>query len=105
MYNDVNKAKAIGSYMEALELKLVHQQYIRKTTKITFIFLKLIDLLLELNTLSFIQEQFKNITFVPKYENSSVILADMCTKPRLGTILIRITKFMTEFIFYPNSDT
>ena len=29
----------------------------------------------------FIQEQFENGLFVPKYEKSSVIPADMCTEP------------------------
>ena len=40
-----------------------------------------------------------------KYEKSSVMWADMCTKPFLDKIIIPITKCMTEFIFYINSDT
>ena len=29
----------------------------------------------------FLQEQFDNGIFITKYENSSVMLVDMCTKP------------------------
>ena len=29
----------------------------------------------------FLQEQFENCLFFPKYENSSAMPADMCTKP------------------------
>ena len=46
--------------------------------------LKLKELLLELKTLKFLsfflQAQFDNGIFVPKYENYSVTPADMCTK-------------------------
>ena len=53
----------------------------------------------------FIQEKFDNGIFVSKYENSSVISEDMCTKPCPGPIISWSTKLMTEFIFYPTSDT
>ena len=53
----------------------------------------------------FLQEQFDNGLFVPKYENSSVMPEDICTKPCSGPIIIRSTKFMTVFRFYPTSDT
>ena len=53
----------------------------------------------------FLQEKFYNGLFLPKYENSSVVPADMCTKPCSGPIIIRSTKWMTGFIFYPTSET
>ena len=56
-------------------------------------------------TVYFIQEQFDNILLLPKYEESSVMPADMCTKPCLGTIISRINKWMTGFILYPTSET
>ena len=40
----------------------------------------------------FLQEQFDNGLFLPKYENSSVMTADMCTKPCSGPIISRSTK-------------
>ena len=40
----------------------------------------------------FIQEQSGNCLFLPKYEKSSVMLADMCTKPCSGPIISRSTK-------------
>ena len=54
-------------------------------------------------SLCFLQEQFDNGLFLPKYENSSVMPEDMCTKPCPGPIINRITKWMTGFRFYPNS--
>ena len=33
------------------------------------------------------------------------MLADMCTKPCSDPIISRITKWMTEFKFYPTSET
>ena len=53
----------------------------------------------------FIQEQFENGIFVPKYEKSSVMSEDMCTKPFSGPIISWSTKYMTGFIFIPTSDT
>ena len=55
-------------------------------------------------TVCFQQEQFDNGLFLPKYENSSVIPTDMCTKPCPGPIIIRSTKWITGFIFYPTSE-
>ena len=54
-------------------------------------------------TVCFLQEQFDNGLFIPKYEKPSVIPADMCTKPCSGPIIRRITKWTTGFRFYPNS--
>ena len=56
-------------------------------------------------TVWFLQEQFDNGLFLHKYEKSSVILADMCTKPCSGPKIRRITKWMTGFRFYPTSET
>ena len=43
----------------------------------------------------FLQEQFDNGLFLPKYEKSSVMPADMRTKPCSGSIIIRSNKWMT----------
>ena len=53
----------------------------------------------------FLLEQFGNGQFLPKYEKSSVMPADMCTKPYSGPITSWSTKWMTGFRLYPNSDT
>ena len=39
-----------------------------------------------------LQEQFENGLFLPKYEKSSVVPVDMCTKPCVGPIIDRSTK-------------
>ena len=43
----------------------------------------------------FLQEQFNNGLFLPKYEKYSVIKEEMFTKPCSGPIIIRSTKWMT----------
>ena len=53
----------------------------------------------------FLHEQFDNGLFLPKYEKSSVMPADMCTKPCSGPIISRINKLMTGFRFYPTSES
>ena len=53
----------------------------------------------------FLQEQFDNGIFLTKYDKSSVMLEDMCTKLRSGPIIIRSTKWITGFGFYPTSET
>ena len=53
----------------------------------------------------FLQEQFDNGTFVPKYDKYSVMPGDMCNKSCSGPIISRSDKCMTGFRFYPNSDT
>ena len=40
----------------------------------------------------FLQEIFDNGLFLPKYEKSSVMMEDMCTKPCPGPIISRSTK-------------
>ena len=52
----------------------------------------------------FLQEKFDNGLFLPKYDNSSVILEDMCTKSCSGPMISRSTKCMTGFGFYPTSE-
>ena len=52
----------------------------------------------------FLREQFDNGLFLPKYEKSSVMPADMCTKPCSGPIISRIIKWTTGFRFYSTSD-
>ena len=53
----------------------------------------------------FLQYQFDNGIFIPKYEKSSVMPADICTKPCSGPIFIRSTKWMNGFRFYPIIET
>ena len=53
----------------------------------------------------FLQETFGNSFFVIKYEKSSVITEDMCTKPCSEPIISLINKWITGFIFYSTSDT
>ena len=53
----------------------------------------------------FLKENFYNDIFAPKYENSSFITEDMCTKPCSGPIISWGTKCVTSFTFYPTSDT
>ena len=52
----------------------------------------------------FQQENFDNGFFVPKYDNSSVIPEDMCTKPCSGLIIIWSNKWMTGLRLYLTSN-
>ena len=56
-------------------------------------------------TVYFLQEQFDNGVFLPKYEKSSVIPENMCTKPCPGPIISQSNKWMTVFRLYPTSET
>ena len=53
----------------------------------------------------FLQEKFYNGIFLPKYEKYSVMPEDICTKLCSGPIIIRSTKWMNGFRFYPTSET
>ena len=53
----------------------------------------------------YLQEQIDNGIFITKYEKSSVIPEDMCTKPCACLITSWSIKCMNLFRFYPNSDT
>ena len=48
----------------------------------------------------FLQEKFYNVLFIQKYEKSSVIPADMCTKPCLVPIISSSNKCITGFRLY-----
>ena len=96
MYKDVNKTKVIWIYIEALAVHTgaptVHWK--EKISCISVVEAKIvtprvkhIDI-----TVCFLQEQFDNGLFIPKCENSSVMPADMCTKPCSGPIIIWRTK-------------
>ena len=52
----------------------------------------------------FLQEQFYNGLFLPKYDKYSVMPSDMCTKPFSVPIISRSTKLMTGFIFCPTNE-
>ena len=109
MYKAVKKNKVIRRYMEALALytgaPTVHWEdntsciSVVEAKRVTSI-VKHIDI-----TVCLLLEQFENGLFLPEYENSSVMPADMCTKPCSGPIIIRSNKWITGFIFYPTSDT
>ena len=53
----------------------------------------------------FLQEQINNSLFIPRYEKSSVMPENMCTKLCSGPIISWSTKLMTGLILYPISDT
>ena len=53
----------------------------------------------------FLQEQFENGIYVPKYEESSVMPAYMCTKPCSCPTISQSTKLITGFRLYPTIDT
>ena len=53
----------------------------------------------------FLQEKFDNGLFLPKYEKSSVIPEDMCTKTCSGPIISKGTTWMTGLRLYPTSET
>ena len=88
MYKAVKKTKVIRRYMEALALHTgaptVHWEdntccisvveYKRVTPRVRHIDIPV----------CFLQEKFYNGLFFPKYEKSSVMSADMCTKPCSG---------------------
>ena len=109
IYKAVKKTKVIWRYMEDLSLHTgahkVHQkdntgwisvvEAKRVTPRV-----KLIDI-----TVFFLQEQFDNGLFLPKYEKSSFMLSDMCTKPCSVPRISRSTKCITGFRFYPTSET
>ena len=109
MYKYFNKTKVIHRYIEALALQncapTVHWEY--NTSYISVVEykrvnprVKHIDILV-----CFLQDKFDNGLFLPKYEKSSVMPADMCNKPYSGPIISRSTKLMTGFILYPTSET
>ena len=85
MYKFVKKNKFIQRYMEDLALYTgAHTVHWEDNTRCIYVVeakivtprVKHIDI-----PVCFLQEQFDNGLFLPKYENSSVMPADMCTKP------------------------
>ena len=109
MYKYVKKNEVIRRYMEASELHTgattVHWEgntsFISAfEAKIVTPRVKNIDI-----PVFFRQDKFDNGLFIPKYENSSVIPADICTKPCPSPIISQSNKWMTGLRFYPNSET
>ena len=109
MYKDVNKTKSICWYTEAWALHTgaptVHWEAnnicisVVEDKIVTHRF-KYIDI-----HVCFLQEQFENGIFVPKYEKSSVMPVDISTKPCSGPNIVQNTKWMTRFRLYTTSDT
>ena len=108
MYKSVKKTKVIRRYMEDLALytgaPTLHWEDNKSCISVVEAKrvtprVKQVDI-----TVYFLQEQFDNGLFLSKYENSSVMPADMCNKPCSGPIISRSNKWMTLFIFYPTSE-
>ena len=85
----------------------MHQHYIDNTSCISIVEDKIVNTGVKHIGIPvyFLQEQFENGIFVPKYEKFSVMPEDMRTKPCLGAIISRINKWMNGFRFYPTSVT
>ena len=109
MYKVFKKTEVICRYMEALALytgaPTVHWEY--NTSCIYVVEAKIVTPRVKhiYIPVCFLQKQFENGIFLPKYDKSSVMPTDMCTKPCSGTIISCITKWMTGFRFYPTSET
>ena len=87
---------------------MVHQHYIWEDNTSFISSVEAKQLLLELNTLILLHFLYKNkltMVFPPKYDNSSVIMEDMCTKPCFGQIISQGTNLINGFRFYPTIDT
>ena len=87
----------------------MHLQYIGKIEQVVFLLLKIKMVTPRDKNIHipvcFLQEQFDNSLFLPKYKKSSVMPEDMCTKPWSGTIISRNNKWITGLRLYPTSDT
>ena len=109
MYKSVKKTKVIRRYMEDLALhtgsSTVHRE--DKTSCIYVIEAKIVTPRVKHIDIPvcFLQEQFTNGLFLPKYEKSGVIPENMCTKPCSGPIISRSNKWIIGFRFYPTSET
>ena len=108
-YKSVNKTKVIWRETEALALHTgaTKLHWEGNTSFISVVEAKIvtprvkhIDI-----PICFLQEKFDNGLFIPKYDNYSVMLADMCTKPCSVSIISWITKWMTGFRLYPICET
>ena len=88
------KLRLSGDTCNPYQSTLVHQQYIGKTKKVVFLLFNVKYLLTELNTLEFlsaIKKKHYHGIFIPKYEESSVMPEDMCTKYCPGTTISQST--------------
>ena len=109
MYTSFNTTKVIRRYMESLSLHnfapTVHWEY--NISFIYFVEAKIVTPRVKHIKIPvcFLQEQFDNGLFIPKYEKSSGMTEYLCTKPCSGPIISWNTKWMTGFRFYPTSDT
>ena len=109
MYKALKKRKFILRYMEDLAFYIgAPTVYCEDNTSCLFVVeskrvsprVKHIDI-----PVYFLLDQFDNGIFITKYENSSVMPADMCTKQCPGPIISWSNKWMTGFRFYPTSET
>ena len=103
MYRAINKTKAIWIYTEVFKIHTgsptVHWEdstkciYVVKAIRVTPK-VKHINIVV-----CFLQEQYEIFIFITKYEKYVIILAHMCTKPRLGLTISCSTKWMTVLNF------
>ena len=96
MYKAVKKTKAIRRYMEASELHTgaPKVQWEFKKSLISVVESKIVTPRVKhiYVTIYFLQKQFDNGLFIPKYENYSVMTEYVCTKPCSGPIISQINK-------------
>ena len=109
MYKDAKKTEFLRRYMKVLSLHTgAHTvQWEYNTCFIAVVGAKRVTPRLKhiYIPVCYVQEQFDNVLFLQKYDNSIVMPSDVCTKPCSGPIIIRSTKWMTGFGFYPTSET
>ena len=109
MYNSVKKNKLTWRYIGALALHTsaptVHWEY-------NTIFIYVVDARTFTRRFKqiyipflFLREIFDNGLFVQKYDKSSVVPEDMCTKPCSGPIISRGNKCMAWLRIYPTGGT
>ena len=109
MYKSIYKKKIIRRYMEAFALHngapTVNCE--DKTIFISFVEAQIVTPRVKHIDIPvyFLQHQFDNGLFFPKYERSSVMPIDMCTKPCSDPIISWSNKWMNGFRFYPNIET
>ena len=109
MYTAVKKIKAIWRYTESLEIHsgATAAHWEDNTSCISVSEYKIVTPRVKHidTTVCFLQEKIDNVIFFLRDEKSSVMPEYMCPKKCTGPIIIRSTKYMTGFRFYPTSDT
>ena len=109
LYKDVNKTKCIRPYMEshALHTGSTTVHLSDKKSCIYVVDENIVTPKVKHTTIPvfFLQEQYGNGIFIPKYDKYVTMLEGICTKTFLGTIIIQSIKLMTGFWFYPPNNS